>query len=95
MTDVLACKYRYVRETGKEDNPLERVVLEPGDKASNLPADVRKELKAQGLVVDEKLLDSNNNRIPGAVAVGSDNDSDDEEKKAPAKKTTASSGSAS
>ena len=94
MADVLACKYRYVRGDGSEGKPLERVVLEPGDKASNLPAEVKKELKEAGLVVDEKLLDKNNNRIPGAVAVGKDEE-DDEQKSTPAKKTTASSGSSS
>lgn len=91
MADVLAVKYRFVRETGKEDAPYERVVLEPGDKASNLPADVRKELKAAGLVVDEKLLDSQNNRIPGAVAVGEENDTASAPT-TPAKKTTGSGG---
>ena len=89
MADVLAVKYRYVRETGKEDTPYERVLLQPGDKASNLPADVKKELKAAGLIVDEKLLDSQNNRIPGAVAVGEEHDTASAPT-APAKKTTSS-----
>jgi len=93
MADVIACKYRYVRKTDDKDQPYERVVLEPGDKASNLPADVKKELKEAGLVVDEKLLDKNNNRIPGAVAVGGPDT--ESALTTPAKKTTGSSGSSS
>jgi len=89
MADVLACKYRYVRETDNKDAPYERVVLEPGDKASNLPADVRKELKEAGLVVSEKQLDKNNNRIPGAVVVGEESDTESAPRP-PAKKTTGS-----
>jgi len=77
MADVLASTYRFVRETGKEDQPYERVILHAGDKASNLPNDVKAELKKQGLVVDSALLDKNNQRIPGAV-VAKSSDSEDE-----------------
>jgi len=72
MADVVACTYRFVRETGNDDQPYERVVLKPGDKASNLPKEVAADLKKQGLVVDEKALDKQQNRIPGVVVVRSD-----------------------
>jgi len=65
MADVLACGYRFVRNKGTEENPqYERVVLNVGDKASNLPSGVAKELKKTRQVVDESEIGPNKELLP-------------------------------
>lgn len=72
MADKLAGVYSYIKKDG--DN-LSRVLLQPGDDVpKDLDKDERKQLKKDGIIVDEKRLSADNLRLPYGHP-----DSDDEE----------------
>lgn len=75
MADVLVSNYRYSEQD--KDGNVTRHVLRPGDKASDLPKEVRDDLKKRRLIRDEKWLD-NNGDLRSAEEVANDNGDDEE-----------------
>jgi hypothetical protein len=69
MADVMATNFRYIKVakkgTGGEPDQLQRVRLRAGQPLpSDMPAEVKRELKKAGLLIDEKRITAEGARIP-------------------------------
>jgi hypothetical protein len=67
MPEVLACRYRYLKPTGKKNadgrETYTQVILKPGDSVDLLPEGALEQLRSRGNTIDSRRLSKTGLRL--------------------------------